>query len=167
MERGFSDNRNRCLAVAAFAFFAAASPAFAQAAGSILQSWATGLQRFLTIILGLGALVSMAFAIYNTVNGRQEAAKKIAWIMIAFALGSVLVYAASTYAGGATGNGSGGFDGIKKDLKAILQSALAIVGMITITAHVIQMFHSNEEAYRKVLTWVIGLSVGSAILQAI
>ena len=144
-----------------------AVPLFAQNGNSFdFNGIARSLNRLLLVIMGLGSMVSLTFAIYHLISGKQEAAKKIAWVFIGLGLGSALLYITSLHATSVPAV-SGGFDGLKASLREVLQSALAIVAMFSITVQTIMIFRGDEQAYRRLFVWVITISLGSAILNVI
>lgn len=148
-------------------FLTGAVPLFAQSGNSMdFQGLARSLNRFLLIIMGLGAMVSLTFAIYHLINGKPDAAKKIVWVFLGLGLGSSLLYVSSLYATSVPA-AAGGFEGIKVSLREILQSALALVAMISITVQTIMIFRGDEQAYRRIFVWVITISIGSALLNVI
>ena len=67
----------RLAAVAVFMVVTAVSAYAQQAAGDIIVAWGERLKRFLSVLMGIAALVSIAFSIYYMLNGKSEAAKKL------------------------------------------------------------------------------------------
>lgn len=142
--------------------------AYAQgSAGEIIAGWTESLKRFLLMLMGLGTLVSLAFSVYKMIDGKQEAAKKLLFIFVSFGIGTALLVAVARFVPASVPAGSGGFDGIREMLKAVLQGVIVLVAMIAIGTLTVQMINGDEQAYRKVITWVIVVSVGSAILNAV
>lgn len=158
----------RRLAAVAVLLAVTAVSAYAQTAGDIIVVWGNRLKRFLSVLMGLAALVSVAFSIYYMINGKSEAAKKLVFTFIGLAIGSALMAAMANFAGSAAVSGGGeGFEGVKAEVKAVLQGALAIVAMIALTSLTIKMIDGEEQAYRRLFVWVVASVVGSAMLSAV
>lgn len=158
----------RLAAVAVFMVVTAASAYAQQAAGDIIVAWGERLKRFLSVLMGIAALVSIAFSIYYMLNGKSEAAKKLVFTFIGLAIGSALMAAMANFAGSTSvSGGAGGFEGVKAEVKAVLQGALAIVAMIALTSLTIKMIDGEEQAYRRLFVWVVASVVGSAMLSAV
>lgn len=151
-------------------FVATAATAFAQERQrASMNSIVAGFDRFLCIIMGLGALVSLAYYIYLMIEGKQEAAKKLMWVIIGLAIGSFMMGYVAEHAtlNLALGDGASGFGAIQHWVKSLMQGAISIVAMIAMTSITLQLMHGDDTAYRRFFTWVITLSVGNAILEVI
>lgn len=158
----------RRLAAVAVLLAVTAISAHAQTTASgLIFGYVKTLQRFLSVIMGVGALVSFTFSIYYMIEGKREAAKKLVFVILGLFIGSVLMYAVSGYVGTNGGGGSDGFGQVKGEVKAALQGALVIVAMITMTANTIKMIRGEEDGYRKIFVWVLACTMGSAMLNAI
>lgn len=159
---------HRLVAVVA-SFAMAAVPALAQdRQRASIDYIIGGFERFLSIIMGLGALVALTYFIYMLINGKQEAAKKIVWVFLGLTLGSFMMgfvarHASINYLMGE----GGGFKEIQHWLKSLLQGVIAVVAMIAMTSITIQIMHGDESAYRRFFVWVITLCIGTAMLEAI
>ena len=167
MEQGNRQFVTRRLAVAAVLVFAAAGQAYAQSAAGVVAGYVEKLQRLLSIIMGLAALVSLGVSIYHFIDQKRDSAKKLLFVFIGLTIGSFFMAAVAGFAATAESAGGTGLEGVKNDVKAVFQAALVVVAMIAMTSITIKMVRGEEEAYRKLIVWVVACSIGSAMLNAV
>ena len=157
----------RCIFTVLLLVFCVQQPVFAQDASAIIKAWGNGLLRFLTVIMGLSSIVSVAFATYNMMNQKSQEAKKLFYAFIILALGSALMVTVNRYTQNVVISNAEGFDGIKADVKSVFQGVLALVGMISLAMNVVNMLRGDEQAFRKLIVWVVVLSIASAMLAVV
>lgn len=162
-----SSNRIRCIFVVLLLVFCVQQPAFAKTASEIIRGWGNGLLRFLTIIMGISSIVSVAFATYNILQAKSQEAKRLFYAFILLAVGTALMAFVNNYTQNVVITNGEGFDGIKADVKSVFQGVLALVGMISLAMNVINMLRGDDQAFRKLIVWIIALPIGSAMLAAV
>lgn len=133
-----------------------------------MDSIIAGFDRFLCVIMGLGALVSLTFFVYKMIDGQKEAAKKLIWVILGLTLGSFMMgFVASHASLNLVMGEGGGFGAIQRWVKSLMQGAISVVAMIAMASITMQIMHGDETAYRRFFTWVFTLSIGNAILEVI
>lgn len=125
------------------------------------------LQRLLGVIMGLGALVSLTFTVYNLISGKSEAAKRLVWVFLALFIGYFLMTWVARQASVSFESSGQGFAGIKSQLKTVINGAVCVVAMISVTSLTIKMAQGDEQSYRRLFVWVVALTIGSAIIQVL
>lgn len=162
-----SSNRIRCIFAVLLLVFCVQQPAFAKTASDIISGWGKGLLRFLTIIMGISSIVSVGFATYNILQGKSQEAKRLFYAFILLAVGTALMAFVNNYTQNIVITNGEGFEGIKADVKSVFQGVLALVGMISLAMNVINMLRGDDQAFRKLIVWIIALPIGSAMLAAV
>ena len=157
-----------CFVQDAFAFGMVAASGGSELASTILGV-RNALFKILKGILILAGAGSLAFSIYNLMEGNREAAKRLGIWFVGLLIGFIIIsifknLGASTAAGSLQ---AGGFASTKYTVKSTIEAVLIIVCMVTSVRGVITVINGEQGGSRQLFKWFAVSLIGFAILGAV
>lgn len=137
--------------------------------GSIVGTIRTVSASILKIIMIMGAALGTTLGVFHMMKGDKEGVTKL--FLMAFGCGIgfallTLLQGMGKDVGSLASTTEAGLGELKGAVKGLLETALSIVCMFTLTGVIYQMVTGTQDSSKKLFGWALTSAIGLMVLQA-